>query len=367
MQETTSAKRLELLDYARLGAALSVLAFHYFFNGIAGGKITSVTAIPALVDVAKYGYLGVEFFFLISGYVIFYTARNKSPGGFATSRAVRLYPAFWVALLLTASFATVLGGNKMAVECRQVLLNLTMVPKLLGVRPVDGVYWTLQMELQFYALVLLLLLLGLRRHLDRIFVLWPVLMLVASLAGRPTMPLLGGYYAFFAGGALFAVMRERATWPALGSLAICLFLAMSNSIKHAGEVADVRGQAYSAIAVGTIVACQFAFFFVLNTPRGLALRLPGSRLAGGLTYPVYLLHAHIGYMLLSRFATDANRALAYPMVIAFVFGLAWAVHELVERRLASRWHAVFSRTVGWLFDAIGARMARWAPEGRQAA
>ncbi len=98
-------KRLELLDYGRFIAALCVLASHYLYNGILTGKINSIAPMPEVADIVKYGYLGVDFFFIISGYVIFFSAQNKSAGDFLTSRALRLFPAFWVAVLLTSTVA----------------------------------------------------------------------------------------------------------------------------------------------------------------------------------------------------------------------------------------------------------------------
>ena len=91
--------RLELLDYGRFLAAISVALFHYTFNGISNGKIASITLIPNLVEFTKYGYLGVHLFFMISGYVIFFSARKGAPSKFAVNRAVRLYPAYWFAVL----------------------------------------------------------------------------------------------------------------------------------------------------------------------------------------------------------------------------------------------------------------------------
>lgn len=55
-------KRIELLDLGRFIAALSVVFFHYFFNGIHNGKIASLSYIEPLVPVVKYVFYGVEFF-----------------------------------------------------------------------------------------------------------------------------------------------------------------------------------------------------------------------------------------------------------------------------------------------------------------
>lgn len=355
VQESTVhsvAHRLDLLDYGRLGAALAVLAFHYLYAGIIGGKISSLSP-GSLAGVAKYGYLGVEFFFIISGYVIFYSARHKSPGEFAAARALRLYPAFWVAVLFTASFAAVWGGSKMGVNPGQVLVNLTMVPTLFKVPYVDGVYWTLYFELTFYFGVLLLLLARQQKRLEAIFITWPVLMLVAGLVGRSDVIFLGGYYPFFAAGALFAISRDKPSLPALASLTACAFLCVSGAAERAALHPGT-----SPIVTMCIVAGQFAFFALLNTRRGQSMRLPAARLAGGLTYPIYLIHAHVGFMLLSQFASDDNKAWAYPAITLTMLGLAFLIHTFVERRLTRFWHEFFGRLIGRPIDAAHSWLRR---------
>jgi peptidoglycan/LPS O-acetylase OafA/YrhL len=196
------------------------------------------------------------------------------------------------------------------------------------------------------------LLLGLGRHLERIFLWWPAMMLAAWVAGLGKIPLLGGYYAFFAAGALFAMMRERITLPALASLGATLFLALNGAVARAQATSDTKGIEFSPYVICGLIVAFYLFFFALNTRKGQALKLPASRLAGGLTYPIYLLHAHIGYMLLSEFGTEQNKAVAYVLVSAFVVALAYAVHELIERRLAGFWQAFFGRIVGRPFDAV---------------
>lgn len=325
-------RRIDLLDYSRLFAALSVVAFHYLFQ-----YDQQHWAAPA----AKYGYLGVELFFIISGYVIFFSAMGKTAGEFAASRAIRLYPAFWVAVPLTVVAILASGGQ---VTLPQLAANLTMAPKLFGIATLDGVYWTLLYELSFYAAVTLVLLTPLRKHLEALFLLWPLAMLAAFATGHGNRAFLGGYYAFFAAGALFAMMRDRITLALLVSLAATLFLCVLGTLDRALALEAARMVPLSApVLVGAILAL-FAFFFVLNTQRGQRAKLPAAQQAGRLTYPLYLVHNGIGLALMGH--------LPLWTVFLVVLALAYGVNALVERRLASMWRALFNALVARPLAAV---------------
>lgn len=345
-------RRLELLDYGRFFAALSVVLFHYTFNGINNGKISSITYIEPVAQWSRYGYLGVEFFFMISGYVIFYSAKSASASTFAVSRVLRLYPAYWFAVLLTSAVALVLGGRQMAVQPLQVVANLSMMQSAMGIAPVDGVYWTLVYELKFYFAILVLLLLGQQKRLEQLMMAWPLLLLAAFLVGAKALLYLGGYYAYFCAGALFAVLRQQFRWQALAGLAITAMLCIQFSAGNAAALSAEKGVAFSPMVIAMIVSMFFGLFFVQNTQAGQSLRLPAARTLGALTYPVYLIHAHIGYMLLSRFATQDNKVGVYALVLAGVIALAWGVNKVVEQRLAPQWQRLFERTVGRAVTAL---------------
>lgn len=79
-----------------------------------------------------------------------------------------------------------------------------------------------------------------------------------------------------------------------------------------------------------------------------------------MTYPLYLLHAHLGYMLLSRFASDQTRMIPMVLVVAGILIGAWAIHAIVERRLASRWKALFESMLGRPLDTLIASLHRQA-------
>ena len=101
MKGSSERDRIEGLDVLRLFAALSVVLFHYSFRGAAADDLTRVS-LPALVPVTKYGYLGVDLFFVISGFVIAWSAEGRHWLQFAVARFARIYPAF--IFCMTATF-----------------------------------------------------------------------------------------------------------------------------------------------------------------------------------------------------------------------------------------------------------------------
>lgn len=338
---TRSRQRVEIVDYMRLFAAVSVVAFHYLHNGIENGKVDNIDHEP-IAGVAEYGYLGVNFFFMISGYVILASAKGKTARQFAVGRALRLYPAFWVALIITTGFSLFLKGDEMSVDLPQFLANLTIVPQLLDQPLVDGVYWTLLYEMQFYFLVFLLILFRQGHRLEALMPAWAILMFYLTMAApelTSSAPYLGGYFLWFAAGAIIAsiVQSGWSTYKVIGLIAAYLPISHFELTLETG--------------LKTLI---FVTLLVTLSPAVRGLRLPGSATAGALTYPLYLLHAHIGYILLDLFATEENKGVVYLLIFAFVVALAYALHRVVEKNPSSRrfWSWLFSVTLGRAVDIL---------------
>ncbi len=102
----------------------------------------------------------VVLFFAISGFVIPYSLRKKASRGvgaasatFAIRRLFRLFPAYWVSVFAAALLWPVVG---MPADGSTVLANLTMFQTAFGFADVIGLYWSLRVEVVFYALCLLL-------------------------------------------------------------------------------------------------------------------------------------------------------------------------------------------------------------------
>src|SRR5262245_1666439 len=152
----SSAGRILELDALRGFAAFAVMLFHYTSRYGELYDYNHPFPLPVL-----WGAYGVELFFMISGFVIFMTLeRTRQPMDFVVSRFSRLYPTYWAGVTLTFTIVAVMGLPGRQVSVTEFLVNLTMLQRLIpGVEDVDGVYWTLRIEMVFYVLTFSLYLL----------------------------------------------------------------------------------------------------------------------------------------------------------------------------------------------------------------
>ncbi len=145
------------------GIAALLVAFMHFSDGFV--MIPAVKANGTfLYDIAfqlGFGHLGVIAFFAISGFVICPTLKGGKYDGarkFLISRFFRLYPAFWMSIVLILGKAYLWDG--VTYDLSQVFGNIVMLYSFFNVEPLQGLYWTLEVELIFYFLCLSLFLCG---------------------------------------------------------------------------------------------------------------------------------------------------------------------------------------------------------------
>jgi peptidoglycan/LPS O-acetylase OafA/YrhL len=332
------APRLRTLDALRFAAAAGVVLYHFTARwSTVWGRDPGET-FPVLGNVALYFSLAPELFFVLSGFVILWTAWGRTVPQVVASRVARLYPAYWAALALTSVLLLVLWPEGKDVSPGEVAVNTTLLQALFDVRHVDGVYWTLWAELRFYVLVVLLVWLGLtRRRVVAFATLWPVLATVAHRQDWDTlsMVLIDGYAPFFAGGmALFLVWRDGhrpVTW-AVVALNVVLGVTGVGLGKQA-TLEQVTVFEPNPWVLGAVTVACFAAVAVATLTPVSRLDLRWFSTVGALTYPVYLVHLFWGWWVISLLSDHLAPWLTLTIAVAVSLGLAMVIHHGVERPL----------------------------------
>ncbi|GAA3673543.1 acyltransferase [Arthrobacter ginkgonis] len=373
--------RLALLDGLRLVAAVAVVLFHWtaWHHGHWGSG-TAREAWPVLSRLSVFGNMGVQLFFIISGFVILLSSYGKTPARFIGSRIGRLYPAYWAAVLLTGALVLFFWpetGVRLSIS--DWAMNLTMFQQGFGVPHVDGVYWTLWAEMRFYGWILALMLLGLLTpgRLVAFAALWPTLglfepLITAAAGGNwAEQVLIPEHSPLFAGGmALFLIYRFGHTplrWAVL--LYNVVLAAHHTGATGSREALELVGYQVPEQAYWGIVAGLFAVVAALSLTPLRSVSLPGMALAGALTYPVYLLHEIWGWWLISVLSPVLPRPVVLVLALAVVFAAAYLVNRHLEQRFgpalgrwASRSVEAAGRLAGSAVRSAGRRPERVAPD-----
>ncbi|KAF4407657.1 MULTISPECIES: acyltransferase [Streptomyces] len=336
--------RLRALDGLRLVAALMVAVYHYGGRdgdiGTAWGT-SPAEQFPTASQYFSYGNLGVQIFFVISGFVICMSGWGRPLRSFFASRVSRLFPAYWVAVALVTLVFALPWVAFDAVSPSHALVNMTMLQMPLGAERVLGVCWTLWVELRFYALFALCVVLpGASRQRVVLFcAVWTLASAVAEASGEPLLDvvLMPEYSAYFIGGiGLYLLHRDRRDAVAWGIVIVSWLIGQHYAVDRLWHPPNPDFFSYRS-SVGIILVVTAGFVAVGLIALGY-LRWANWRwltVAGALTYPFYLVHEHLGWVSVQFL----HRTLGLPSAVTFagtiaaMLLLAWLLYRCVETPL----------------------------------
>ncbi|KRE97311.1 hypothetical protein ASG76_00855 [Nocardioides sp. Soil774] len=321
------------LDGLRGIAVLAVVLCHYgneldrYFPGLPPAAVSGEPVGWLL----RYGYFGVQLFFLLSGFVILLTARKvATPRDFVVARVSRLYPTYWACLTVTALVGWLSAQAVLQRLPLEVALNYSMVQRLIRVEDVDAAYWSLSVELIFYGIIWSVFMArgALRdKDVERLVLVWLTVALVVASWYRVTdgssitlvvLLLTASQYAgFFSAGMLLLLSRERGRLHPL--VAVCVLAQ-----------AVVSWLVVDAVEATVVVPLMAFFAYVIMQSRVGWLRVPGLVFIGAISYPLYLLHQNLGYLLIEAAAPSLGRWPAMLLGFAALAGVAWVAHRTVE-------------------------------------
>ncbi|HCZ8848206.1 acyltransferase family protein [Proteus mirabilis] len=330
-------KRIYGLDLIRFIAAIMVVIFHYSYRGFQADNLT-LMHIDDISMIGKYGHLGVQLFFMISGFVIMMSAHHGSVAKFFISRVSRLYPAFILCCTITFIVISFFNDNpSLFVSTKDYIINLSMLAGFIGVPSVDGVYWSLYVEIYFYFLVAIILICGQIKRAEYLLYLWMVFSLFAWYFDNGILKKLtiSNYSIYFiAGGFLYYSWNIGFNLRRIMSIITCCVISSISAIKYNEYMRNYYGDNFSdLITVVTVISFYvlmscIIFFNIKWLSNPLFMKL------GAITYPLYLLHQKIGYIFFNHLHGEVNKYILFVSIVCFMIFISYVIGNHIEPRLS---------------------------------
>jgi peptidoglycan/LPS O-acetylase OafA/YrhL len=317
-------RRLGTIDGLRGLAAFSVAWFH-FTNG--------VMLLPHgwLKASGQYGWVGVEMFFVISGFIIPYSLyrsgyRSSDFGFFLIKRIARLDPPYFADILFVIALSYLVlmvpgfHGEWPHYTWTQLLCHVGYINTIVGKPWVNVVFWSLGIEFQYYVTIGALFPLLVHRRRAVRFGFLAVLIVAAVLVRRGSLVFV--WFPLFVAG----ILTFQRKVDLISTRTLLAGLAVTGAVCW-----FVNGHLVSIVVVATALTIQF-------------VHIPTSRLTnlGLISYSLYLLHVPIGGKIVNlgmRFAhTFPSQVLVLAAAVVGSISASILLYRFVElpsQRLSS--------------------------------
>ena len=342
---TPKPQALPSIQAARGAAALMVVIYH-------AERLTSlpqyVGRLP-LGGLAGFGHAGVDFFFVLSGFIIHYVhcgdiGRPDRLARYAGRRISRIYPPYWAATAIMIAAALLLHAGDAVLGWRLFFTSVVLLPS--DPQPILGVGWTLQHEALFYVAFGLAIVhrwagLG-------VMLAWTAAVLFVPFDGSAaSLTVLAPFNLLFAFGMAASWFVQRSAprhplaWLALGTAA---FLA-AGLCEVAGLIPPTGWQgrmAYGLCSTALVIGCA-----ARDLRRGAPVP-PVLVGLGAMSYSLYLVHVPvIGFATKLLAAAGVVRWAPGWAVMAAVAAVGcaagWVFHIVAERRLTDAARLITTR------------------------
>lgn len=233
-----------------------------------------------------------------------------------------------------------------------ILLNLTMFPGYLGAEAVDGVYWTLPLEIIFYFWIMVFMIGKRKRQAENLLLVWACMAAAVNLYDRlgiTPLPikllrivLICERAPCFILGAALHLYRER-KWEKWITVALCIL----GTLVAQGLAVCLWTTAWAAL-IWAVVTGKLSF-----APKNSNILHKSALFLSGISYTLYLLHQFIGFAIIQKIeqmGAQSELWIFLPMAVSVI--LATAVHYTVELPVGR-----------WLLNAGNAMLSKRRKEG----
>lgn len=321
------AERFESLDAIRGIAALSVLLCHYCY-----GYYVLFDVSENGISAARTFGLAVQLFFMLSGFVIFYSVNsNTLVFTFLKKRFIRLYPTFWICLLISYASIKIFGLPGLEVTGKEAFFNITMLPQFFGALKVDSCYWTLVPEFFFYLMMGGLIYFKLLDKMVIVSLVWLFLSFIhlhvyhIKVLGL----LLNLDYAsyFLAGIMVYELKRDKKQKIFWVILFITVVLGLSKYLDSIGNL--------------MVLTALYLFFISLIFSDLKFLENRVLLFLGKISFPLYLLHQNIGFIIINytKDYFDYMWVIVPPIIICILLAtlVTFYIEKPIIKYLKKKW------------------------------
>jgi peptidoglycan/LPS O-acetylase OafA/YrhL len=323
----TNSSKLYLpsIDILRGIAAISVMLFHFCNYKILLPDNTAsyFLDIKFINQITSFGFLGVQIFFVISGFIIPFSLYQQdfrifSFPKFLLKRILRIDPPYIISIIGVLILAYISAksplykGDEFKVDLIQIFSHLGYFTAFINKPWLNDVYWTLALEFQYYILISLIFSLIINKNF---YVRNITLFILNFLIFIPVSGLVFNYVTFFVIG-------------------ITCFLFYKNLIN--------QKEFYFSIIISVLLTlCFFEWFYALVALITVLLILKSNmsfsigNFFGKISYSLYLLHTIIGWKLMNLsaryFTSVESRSLVMVAIIALTIFSAYVMYLFVEK------------------------------------
>lgn len=324
------------LDILRIISALAVVFYHFAFRGEAAGELPALDISDFVKSIASYGYLGVSLFFIISGFVIAYSAEGQKPFDFVVSRFARIYPTF-VILMSTTAVVILLSSNPLfQVSAKQYVANLFIFSKLLGEPLVDGAYWSIVLEVIFYGWIFIIIALGQFRNLLRIVPFWLALSFLNEFyVGSEHLQnlFITEHSGFFAMGIVLNWLSRQFSFYAIALFGVATAYSIYTSLAAIAWGEQAYSVTFSPVVITIIILLSIIAFLMLMRMNISERYWRALSISGGATYALYLIHQNVGYIAITGLLGTMSPFSAITLTVIGLIVFSILYHMVIERQL----------------------------------
>ncbi|MGI9192864.1 MAG: acyltransferase family protein [Chitinophagaceae bacterium] len=337
-------KRLEILDFYRFVAILIVMFFHYFSRWTTPFNQYNLYPYENKYDYFLWGRLGVHFFFIISGFVISMTLEKSINAlDFTKKRILRLWPSMVLVSSITFMVMYLFDTKNIfpaSKEWPNLLYSWTFLGKNLinnGLSYLDGSYWSLWVEVQFYffAAVLYFFLRSVKVQHYLLYVLFAVSLIVAF-----SLPWMGEfnkmfnlflYLHLFAMGVIYKELfsKDNPFGMKYWHYHAMIFILLLLGLKFYSDDMITR------LVYILVVALFYAFIYFGSKqimPKG--YWWTWGVYLGEASYMSYLIHQNIGVVIINKIGYHGTFDFLVPLiVIVLMFGIGALLFQYFEKPL----------------------------------